>query len=259
MQINTKEDRKNLYMNLDQIDLISKLKPLLEKQGYILRPEDSKFVPRNVSIAWDSPWVYVQADPIARCDIYHRVFYNVLDHIHSHCRNCYKVVVRPQTLEQLFDLYEVERDMGVPCKCGIELRKTVGAMYGGYFYNRGYKNGLERYKQVRKLVDKNLSSDVPVILKRFCTEFELGGEQVSGQGPSDQIGKVTTEEKEMEEYIEAHFPKVAPNNPQAKHHIAYVMKKWIHHAFEHGDETYKLFTNGEKLNKNVVTYHETEV
>ncbi len=260
MQINTKKGRNNLYMTLDHLDLIGKLKPLLERQGFILRPEDSKFVPKNVSVSWDAPWVYVQADPMARCDIYHRVFYNILGHIHSFCRGCWKVVVRPQSLEQLFDLYELQREMGVPCKCGLELRKTVGGMYGGYFYNRGYENGLKRYRQVRELVDEHLSPDVSVILKRYCTEFELGGEHISGQGPSDQVGEVTPEEKEMEEYVEAHFPRVSPNNPQPKHLMAHVMKKWIHHAFEHGDETYKLFTNGEKLNQEYVTYHqETEV
>lgn len=259
MYINTKgENRKNLYMTLDHLDLVGKLRPLLEKQGYILRPEDSKFVPRQVSVAWDAPWIYVHADPMARCDLYHRVFYNILDHIHSFCRNCWKVVVRPQNLKQLFDLYEIQRDMGVPCKCGLELRKTVSGMYGGYFYNRSYEQGLERYEEVRKLVDENLSSEVPVILKRYCTEFEIGGENIKGKGPSDQTPEITSEEKEMEEYVEAHFPRVVANNPQPKHLIAHVMKKWIHHAFEHADETYKLFTNGEKLSQNYITYHNKE-
>lgn len=217
--------------------------------------EDSKFVPRNVSVGWDAPWVYVQSDPCARCDLYHRVFFNVLDHIHSYCRECWKVVVRPQTLVQLFDLYELERELGVPCKCGIELRDSVEGLYGGYFYTRSKEEGLERYKQVRKLVDEYLSPDVPVILKRYCTEFELNGPIRKGHGPSDKTPNCTKEELDMEQYIEAHFPKIGYNNKQPKHLIASVMKRWIHHAFSHGDMTYKEFTNGEKLTKDYVFYH----
>jgi hypothetical protein len=218
--------------------------------------EDSKFIPRFASVGWDAPWVYVQSDPCSRCDLYHRVFYNVLDHIHSFCRSCWKVVVRPQNLIQLFDLYELQKTMGVPCKCGMELRSTVEGLYGGYFYTRSKEEGLERYKEVRELVDEYLGKDVPVILKRYCTEFELGGQSgVKGQGPSNLILEVTDEEKKMEEYIESHFPQIGLNNPQPKHLIASVMKRWIHHAFEHGDMTYKEFTNGEKLTKDYVFYH----
>lgn len=242
-------------MKLDQLDLVGRLKPLLMNQGYVLRVEDSKFVPKNAGIGWDSPWIYVQSSPLARCDIYHRVFYNVLDHIHSHCRNCWKVVVRPQNLIQLFDLYEFQRDMGVPCKCGMELRATVEGLYGGYFYTRSKEQGLEMYNEVRALVDEKLGKDVPVILKRYCTEFELGGQGVKGHGPSDETPDITEEEREMEEYIESHFPQVGLNNPQPKHLIASVMRRWIHYAFEHGDMTYKEFTNGAKLNKDYVVYH----
>ena len=258
MYVNTKNDRSNLYLDLDKLDIVNRIRPLLQKAGYKCRIEDGKFVPAYYQMGWDAPWVYVQHDPVGRCDIYHRVFYNLLDHIHSYCRNCWKVVVRPRTLVELFDLYEFQREMGVPCKCGLELRKTVEGLYGGYFYTRSKEEGLQRWAEVRELTDKNLSPEVPVILKRYCTEFELGGQHIKGQGPSDQVPDVTPEEKQMEEYIEAMFPCVGGNSGQPKHIIAGTMKRWIHHAFEHGDMTYKHFTNGEKLTQDYVTYHDVE-
>lgn len=254
--INTKKDKSNLYMNLDKLDIITKLKPILERGGYYLRPEDGKIVPRFTAIAHNAPWAYVQTTPEARCDVYHKVFYKQLKHIHSYCRNCWKIVVRPRTLKELFELYEIEKEMGVPCKCGMEMRPTVGGLYGGYFYTRSKEQGIERYKEVREIVSERISPEVPVILKRYCTEFELGGEGYEGQGPSDKIPDVTREEREMEKYIEALLPDVNYTTPQPKHVLANVMKRWIHHAFEHGDLTYLEYTGGKKLTKDYVTYHE---
>jgi len=254
--INTVKDRKNLYMTLTNLDLVGNLKPLLEKGGYILRPSDSKFVPRTVSVGWDAPWVYVQSEPTARCDLYHRVFYNILGHIHTYCRSCWKIVVRPETVVQLFDLYELQKEMGVPCKCGIELRNTVGGLYGGYFYTRSKADGLSRYDEVRKLVDQAIEPGVSVILKRYCTEFELGGDGgIAGQGPSDQVPDTTPEEQAMEAYVEAHFPRIGAPGQQPKHLVAAVLRRWIHFAYAHGDATYKTFTDGNALFPDYITYH----
>lgn len=235
------------------MDILKKIKPLLAQHGYIVRSEDHKIVPRVIGVAENVPWVYVQSVPTSRCDIYHKVFFNCMEHIHSHCRSCWKVVVRPQTLEQLFDLYELQKDMGVPCKCGMELRDSVNGLYGGYFYTLSKEEGLERYEQVRKLVDEHLGPEVQVLLKRYCTEFEIGP---GSKGDSDKVPmEVTQEEKEMEEYIEAHLPPAGYNHPQSKHLVANVLRRWIEYAYKNGDETYMLFTDGERLFPNYITYH----
>jgi len=256
--INTKKDRAGLYLRLDRINLIKKLKVLLGPGGgYHLRMEDGKFEPNNPAMGDESPWIYVKTTLGARCDIYHRVFFNVLKHVPTYCRNCWKVVVRPQTLRELFDLYELQKAMGVSCKCGIEKRPTTTSLYGGYFYCRSKEEGLQRFKEVRKLVSRHLSKDTPVILKRYCTEFEIGP---GAQGPSDQMPDTTPEEKEVEEYILDNFPRVGFGTPQPDHVIANVMVEWIHYAYRYhkatGDETFKEFTGGENLFPPYVTYHQ---
>jgi hypothetical protein len=241
------------------MDVISKLQKLIERGAYHLRPADGKLVPHRTVMAHNAPWAYVQSTPDARCDIYHKVFFKELRHIHSYCRNCWKIVVRPRTLTELFELYEIEKEMGVPCKCGIELRKTVEGLYGGYFYTRSKEQGVERYKEVREIVSERISPEVPVILKRYCTEFELGGEGgLVGLGPSDKVPDATHEELEMEKYLESFLPETSFNSVQPKHVLANVMKRWIHHAFEHGDLTYLDYTDGKRLTKDYVTYHNKE-
>jgi len=256
--INTRKDRKNLYMRLDKINLVKKLAKILGPHGgYHLRMEDGKFVPNNPAMSEVTPWVYVKVTDDARCDIYHRIFFNVLEHVPSYCRNCWKVVVKPKTLKDLFDLYELMKQMGVPCKCGIERRKTTTSLYGGYFYCRGKTEGEKRYIEVKKIVDKFLSPDTPVILKRYCTEYEIGP---GSKGPSDQLPDVTPEEKEVEEYIIDKFPRVGFNAPQPDFVVAGVMMEWIHYAYQYhkatGDETFREFTDGENLFPPYVTYHD---
>ena len=250
--IDTKKDRKNLYLKLNNLDFITKYKPLLEK-GYKLRVEDGKFVPKQIASAYEVPWVYVKTDPKSRCDIFHTVFHQIENHVHSYCRECYKVVVRPRNLIELFDLYELQRRLDVSCKCGIEKRESVFGLYGGYFYNRGLKQGLERLKEVRKLVDENLSSETPVFLKRYCTEFEIGPLSL---GDSDKMLDITKEEEEWEMMIMSLFPRVGVNTPQSDTQIAYVMRTWIHYAYANGDKTYSEFTDGSPLFKPYVKYGE---
>ena len=251
--IDTKTNRKNLYLKLTDLDFVTKLKPLLEKQGYMMRLEDGKFVPRQVSSAVEVPWVYVKTDPNSRCDIAHTIFHQILNTIPPYCRECYKVVVRPRTVVELFNLYEFQRMMDVPCKCGIEKRDTVNGLYGGYFYCRGLDQGQERYKQVRNLVDEHLSVDTPVLLKRYCTEFEIG---VDSLGPSNKYPDATPEDLALEQTIYNLVPRVGVSTPQSEHQIAYIMRSWIHYAHKHGDVTYKEFTDGSSLVQDYITYHE---
>ena len=240
--INTKIHRDNLYLYLTELDLITPLIKLLIQKGT-----------KSKVGQWRTPWVYVCPSDQAHCDLYHRVFFDHLNHIHSFCRECWKVVVRPRNIIELFDLYELQKDIGTPCKCGKETRETTSSLYGGYFYNRGKKEGLEKYEEVRKLVNDQLSPETPVILKRACTEFEIGE---GSKGPSDKWPDITWKEREWELRIEALFPRYGGiGGGQPIPVQAYVMREWIHYAHSKGDPTYKQLTGGTPLVPPYVTYH----
>jgi len=257
--INTKVDRENLFVNLNKINIVKKVRKLLgAKGGYHARVEDGKFVPNFPATSTDAPWIYVKMHPKLRCDIYHRIMFKHLKFVPSTCRSCFKIVVMPRNLVELFDLYELQREMGVPCKCGIELRRTDTRLYGGYFYTQGIDEGQERYKQVRALVDDRISSNVNVILKRYCSEYEIGDGESKGFGPSDELPEMTEDEINLENLVLETFPSVGFGLPQPDHIISNTMMEWIHHAYRYGDETYKEFTGGNPLFPSVVTYHEKE-
>jgi len=250
--MDTKKNRKNLYETLKKNDYVTKFLPLLRK-GWKLSQHDGRFVHGNSATGHSVPWVYVKNVEGYRCDINNDVFFEILGHIPSQCRSCYKVVVRPRNVVELFDLYEVQKTMDVPCKCGRELRPSVNGLWGGYFYCRGLEEGLRRKEEVRKLVDEHISPEIPVFLKRYCTEFEIDGP------PSNETPHtITKEEQEMEDKVLFLFPAKGSftNNPEWLN--AKVMREWIEYAHANGDNSYLELNGGESLIKPYVKYNREE-
>ncbi len=252
-----------------KFDLIGKLKTLLNKGGYVLRPEDGKIVIAIPSKVYDGPWIYTRPDPDKNCALWHRVLFNLVEVFPTKCLDCWKVVVRPKTVKQLIALLEVQETLYPGfCKCGIEVRKYVHGNYGGYFYNSSKEEGLESYRIVRALVDEHLSTGVDVTLKRYCTEFELKF------GPSNEIeatlergffindeGKTVTvptrdEIDIWEGIVENAFDLHSEQSPQPGIVKMHVVKGWFERAYEIGDKTCLEFSNGEAFFTKPITYHE---
>jgi len=151
----------------------------------------------------------------------------------------------------LLDLEEevIKENPNFWCKCGIEKRDFVPRNYGGYFYCNGLEVGRQRYKTVRKLIDDHISPDIKVILKRFCTEFEMMF------GPSDQY-KQPEGAKEIEASIWAatELDTVSFIQPQwVRNHV---IQTWMMFAYGRGDKTVELYNNGKPFFPPYVTYHQ---
>lgn len=171
---------KPQWNDLNRINLFPKLNPHLA--GYRIDLETQKLTRTNPpGINWNIPWHYVLNDPerAAKCSKWIMIFKS-LNFKPSFCRDsCWKVVVSPRTLRELYGLRDLQLAMIKDnpkcwCKCGIEMRPINGGrLYGGYFYTNSKEAGLERWREVRDLVSDSISPDVPVTLKRHCTEMEL--------------------------------------------------------------------------------------
>jgi len=251
------KENPSFYDRLRAEDVVTWALPLLTRAGYRVRPGDGHFIVET-SIHPDAPWHHVKHSDQLDCHLYHAVMFDVLfknmevKWVASDCQGCWKVVVRPKTLLGLFALDEIQKRLGRPSKCGIEVRETVHGLYGGYFYNLSLEAGRECYELVRKAVDEEplLGPDVTVLLKRGCTEFEMEC------GPSNEW-KVTPEQERAERLIKKTFVSDHNFTPQPDHVVTRVFRRWIEFAYAAGDETYKHFTNGEPLYPPYVTYHDT--
>jgi len=246
------------YEDIKSRNIISAIKDLLRAKSVSLRDSDSK-VEVNVTTGWDTPWRFIKQSYGTDCNLWKNI---IFDHIVAKnipkdkwfvpigCMDCFKVVVRPQTLKQLFALEELQKRLDRPSKCGIEIRPHVFGNYGGYFYNRGLEKGLQCYKIVRKAVneDELLGPDIPIILKRACTEME------HGVGPSNKW-EVTSEQLELELLIKEKFVNDSKVIPQAEHCIDHVHQLWIEKAYEWGDTTVMEYLDDKPLYPTLVTYH----
>lgn len=243
------------YEDIKERDLITTLKRLLQSGGYYFR-DDGKIMATH-RLAWDSPWHHVKHHPLLDCHTWHQILFDAISmhlpkdqrFVPSGCQQCYKVVVRPKTLKQLFALLDVQKRLDRPSKCGIETREEVHALYGGYFYNIGLDSALECYKVVRREINEHplLGPDIAVIVKRSCTEME------HGVGPSDKW-EITPRQLEIEGILDTMLVKDDVDRKQPDTVLRYIHRKWIEFAYFVNDATYAEFTDG-PLYPGYVTYH----
>ena len=194
-----------LYEELRKIDVISPVAQDLEQMGYKLC-YDGKI--RN-SGAWGfntgGPWINLKVGQVRNCarwQIY-RQRYNLIS---RNCFHCWKIVVKPKTLTELFDLYEFMRkyvldEDAMSCKCGIEKRpyRSHTGLYAGFFYTSllGGKEGAKKqHADIKAKLQKSIRSDLSVILKRACTEME------DEHGPSN-LWEYPHEQDMLEDLLDA--------------------------------------------------------
>jgi len=263
----------NVYGSICDQDVIGLLQELFESYGYKLRDVDGK-IHATLTTAVETPWVHIK--PAYRsnghnfdCYIWHKIQFNAISmklkepFVPSECQKCWKLVVRPHTIVELFELENLERQLNRPSKCGIEVRNTVPALYGGYFYNESKEEGLNCYdivyeamshneilKPLLDIVDEE-GRTKNLLLKRGCTEFEhLCGDSKNW--------KVTPEQLRLEALMTRYVVTDDVDRKQPDILINHVHRRWIEFAYQNADPTYKYLTGGNPLFPDYRTYHQEE-
>jgi len=246
---------------------------LLNNTNYYYRMEDGK-IDCIKRMQPDPPWAYIKQGPNQNCQFWHHVLFDQFfkrQRVPIACQNCWKVVVFPRDIEELFACYALIHELGVPGKCGSEIdRPNSPRLYGAYFYNNSLEDGLACYDLVKRKLERDKEYDVGVlgcnlkvrfnnghdkpiglILKRGCTEFEQAcGDSSKWTFDEEQI--------ELERIITNAFAQDVVGSKQGDYQLARVFYRWIHGAYRIGDEKYKLFTNGNEMYEPPVTYHDMD-
>ena len=231
-------------MDFVKADIIEPIRPLLEKGVY--RFSSSGKIEADFRMQAETPWVHIRQDSVRKCSLWHQVWFNYYNIIPAGCQKCWKVVVRPRTLKELFEVHDLLERLDMPSKCGIEKRYSVHGLYGAYLYNDSKEEGLSCLENIRELLPDGVSA----FLKRGCTEFE------HKFGDSRQWN-VTPEQLALERRLEDLFIDAIPRHKQSDELKRHIMANWVRFAFANGDTTAKDYTD-EPLYPDYVTFEVTD-
>lgn len=260
---------KILYLEAAKREFVDRF--LITHPNHFYRNEDGKIV-TTVRMQTDPVWAYIRPGINQNCHFWHHTLFEVIHEkkrVPIPCQSCWKVVLIPRDIEELFAAYILIRELGRPGKCGTEGdRPNTDRLYGAYFYNNSLEEGQECYRLVKAQIERDRTFESTIlgaplkvrfgngydgppklILKRGCTEFE------QSCGPSDQWGW-DDEQVEIERIAADAFSQDIIAMSQTDIQIARLAYRWIHSAFKWGDKKYTLFTNGNRLFPPPVTYHD---
>lgn len=210
-------------------------KKIIERNGskYVIRADSS---PNNL-------WLkYFPETDKRQCTLW-MVYFNYYDMIPEGCRNCWKVVMTMDTLEQMMQIKELQENMRISAKCGPETRPFTGKLgsYGAYWYVdlfSGLAGARELYRKIVSNVTplmRNCEGNFTIILKRGCTEME---KRFGDSSKWDQGAKIWNERERL---LNTVFELGSVDLDQHPMDVIDIMAGIYEYAYEHGDPTYTKF------------------
>lgn len=196
-----------------------------------------------------SPQIWRGATDDPDCRRHMKVF-KTFNAIPEFCFHCYKIQIEPQTVVELFKLLMIFDAIALPGnntrKCLVEVRPEISGAYKGLIYCQSREEGLEILNIVKTAIHEQISPQIPVVLKRGCSEFPVAYPEY---GHFDETGKPTMvyneQWRELEDYVDQNLsgykrPNVFPthNHPGFTVRDTVVMGIWLAYAAAIGDMNY---------------------
>ena len=185
------------------------------------------------------------------CDRHFEVF-NTFNVIPKFCFGCFKVLIEPNNVVDLIKLYFVFDNLNLKNdntrKCMIELRSNISGSYKGYIYCSSLNEANEIREQVDKTVKKKIEKNMPISVKRGCSEFGISYPEYKKINESNsKLMKYNEEWKEKEKLIDNNRSEknilVKKKLQKSLHGInvsdILIMRNWLGYAKKIGDLSYK--------------------
>lgn len=170
--------------------------------------------------------------------------------IPKYCFNCYKVQIEPRTVVELFKLMMVIEKLDLPNdntrKCTVENRQAVSGTYKGLIYCQSLDEGKEVLEIARQVVAEEISKDVPVSLKRGCSEYAVTYPEYAQTGQDKPAMEYRDEWQGDEEQAGKEWAVINTSPPASPVYEpqtytprdALVMFTWLKYAATIGDDSY---------------------
>lgn len=221
-------------------------------------------VPTNNYMAYESNWLFAGYTTSLRdCRLWHSIMFNCYGLVPSFCKlRCYKVVVKVRNFREMMQFYGLMNSH--PCincaasplhgKVGKDERYYSSGFFNGFVYCDGLEDALDKYQIVRKLIDDHIEGgqDIPVIVKRSCTEFE------KSCGPTD--GKfwqeMSKDEVQLQRRIEDMYQPQLTSAVQPDWLKNKIIAGFVRWANTVGDKSWiGFYHDRDNITVKAVTYH----
>lgn len=213
-------------------EIMERLQPLLD-EGVCRTTSEGAF--RFVTNASrPGPFLFKLVPHRHRCLLWFHVMAETFGFVPSPCRSCWKTVVYPRDVEELFRLYDLQQGLDHLSKCGMEMRPYVPADYAGYFYHSSREEALADHPRLEAAVRRELGQDTQVFLKRACTELTMRFGDPDGWRPA-------AEEPALEQRIARLFADEVYDAHQPPEVARQVQRDWVLWAYRRGDRTYTKY------------------
>ena len=207
---------------------------------------------RALQIFRGKPLHLVDNMPPGGCTRHMEVF-NKFSVIPEYCFGCYKVLVAPRTVAELFRLFMVFGKLVLPNdnsrKCMVERRDYCAGAYKGFVYCRGPEEGKAVRDLVQAAVADHISPTIPVVLKRGCSEFSQARPEYGQIQPGAAIMEYPKAWKVHENSVDSASD--WPKHPEAESSYVnsvangayplseiFAMQYWLRYAATIGDLSY---------------------
>lgn len=176
--------------------------------------------------------------------------YNIIP---NYCFDCYKVLIEPRTVVELFKLMVVFKEIKLPNdnarKCTVENRDRISGAYKGLIYCRGLSEAEAVLKKIKKIIPKEISRKIPISLKRGCSEYAEAHPEYALIKQGSAMMPYKKEWQKYEDLTDKNLmdTPVTPlistyNKPSYTAKDAGIMLTWIRYAATNGDLSYKKIT-----------------
>lgn len=234
----------------------------LIRTGVVRFNMDTGLLEPNTQGNYDTNWMFFGSTVGSRdCYLWHTIMFDYFNLVPRFCRfDCYKVVVKPRNVRELIQFAGLMHAMPyfygfitqVHGKCGIDTRHYTESPYDAFIYCNNVEEGREKCDITRDACDKYLpdGENIPVILKRSCTEFE----RALGPTDKDCWQSMTPEEMDLELKISDIFKGQSSHSNQPDWLRNKIVHHWLKFANTYGDKTGTELT-GRDDTVHAVTYH----
>lgn len=251
---------RKLWFN-EQID--GTIRNLISSDVVKIDPGTGLLTASHKAMQYDANWLFCGYTTSLRdCYLWHQIMFRHFGVVPEFChQRCYKVVVKVRNFMEAMQFYGVMNASGCirgECcnlhgKVGIDERHYSSGHFNAFIYCDGLEQGLEKYQIVRELVDQNMpdGENIPVILKRSCTEFE----RQFGPTDNDFWKEMPKEHVKLQRHIEDIFQGEMGSSVQPDWLKNKIILKFIKWANATGDKSWIEWVGKDFLTVHAYTYH----